>query len=89
MKQNNFVKWIRLCTNRPHAFAVFLRRVFEPREESCTCREDETMFIRGNINNCSKCADDFCTLDTHYFLASASTALIGWLTLLIEGNKVT
>ena len=88
MRLNNYSKWLQLCSSRPHAMTIFLRRVFEPRESTCTCRKDGTMFILGNINECTVCTDNICTLDTHYFLGSTATAIIGWLSVLIEGKNL-
>ena len=85
MREDNFIKWLRLVSSRPHALTIFLRRLFTPKDETCSCRADETMYGRGNINSCVKCADAFCTLDTHDFLGNCSTAILGWLTMIIEG----
>ena len=85
MRQDNYVAWLQLISTRPHVFAIFLRNLFEPKEEPCSCREDGIMYIGGNINDCVQCTDIMCTLDTHQFLKEASTAVIGWLATIIEG----
>ena len=86
MKLDNYVKWLHLVTTRPNIFAIILRRFFDGNVCNCTCRNDGNLYVRGNINRCVRCTDSICTLDTHYFLGKASTAIIGWLALIFEGN---
>ena len=85
MNEDNFKQWIHLISTRPNTSSIFLQRIFDSEVDKCSCIQDEKIFINGNINNCIKCTDKICTLDTHKFLGTASTAIIGWLSLLLEG----
>ena len=87
MRDDNYQKWLQLVSSRPHMFAIFLKRLFNPKEDGCTCLTDGKMYIRGNINDCIKCADTVCTLDTHLFLGNSSTAILGWLAMILEGKN--
>ena len=87
MREDNYQKWMRLVACRPHSFTIFLRRLFAPSEDRCNCRTDGNMYAWGNMNSCIKCSDSFCTLDSHLFLGSMPTAVLGWMSMLLEGNK--
>lgn len=85
MRENNYVRWLKLVTVRPNVLAIFLRSLFSPKADSCECLEKGIMFLPGNINRCLSCTDLICKLDSHLFLGTISTAVIGWLSLVLEG----
>ena len=68
--------------------AIFLKKLFEPKENPCDCRKNGIMYIGGNINACIICTDTMTTLDTHLFLKDASVAIIGWLAVAFEGKNM-
>ena len=87
MRENNYVAWLKMIAVRPNVLAIFLRSLFDAKAkaDSCECLEKGIMFLPGNINRCLSCTDLICKLDSHLFLGSVSTAVIGWLSLVLEG----
>ena len=86
LNQNNYIRWLQVVTTKPHAYGMFLRRLFTPGNETCECRSTGEMFIGGNINKCIPCTDIFCTMDGHDFIGSMSTGILGWLSTVLEGK---
>ena len=89
MREDNYQEWVKLVTRRPHVLAIFLRLIFAPKEDEdkCECRENGQMYIEGNLNRCGNCARSFCTFDSHLFLGTMPISLIGWLSVVLEGNS--
>ena len=88
LTENNYGQWIRLVCTRPNTAAIFLRSLCLPHDEDCTCRQDGTMFNVGTINDCIKCCEKICTLDSHDHLGTLSSSLLAWISVIFQGKKV-